>query len=161
MSANVWFEEVNKGLINEILKTVRIKNSSEDLVPLQKEAVIVRKPEEDFKLELLPCISIYNLSYKHDSKRYNPEPLKVTEDEQNHLITLEEPAVSFNLDYQLDFWSEYMIDMDVMTGTWLSNHFRQFNLKVIDDGGKRSEEHTSELQSHYDLVCRLLLEKKK
>src|SRR5438132_8777790 len=28
-------------------------------------------------------------------------------------------------------------------------------------GKKRSEEHTSELQSHSDLVCRLLLEKKK
>src|SRR5436190_9731493 len=28
-------------------------------------------------------------------------------------------------------------------------------------GGPRSEEHTSELQSHSDLVCRLLLEKKK
>src|SRR5437773_8000902 len=28
-------------------------------------------------------------------------------------------------------------------------------------GQKRSEEHTSELQSHHDLVCRLLLEKKK
>src|SRR5437667_1942740 len=27
--------------------------------------------------------------------------------------------------------------------------------------GIRSEEHTSELQSHHDLVCRLLLEKKK
>src|SRR5438034_4167560 len=27
-------------------------------------------------------------------------------------------------------------------------------------GGERSEEHTSELQSHSDLVCRLLLEKK-
>src|SRR5437867_5348225 len=27
--------------------------------------------------------------------------------------------------------------------------------------GNRSEEHTSELQSPYDLVCRLLLEKKK
>src|SRR5437773_3352406 len=27
--------------------------------------------------------------------------------------------------------------------------------------GFRSEEHTSELQSHHDLVCRLLLEKKK
>src|SRR5437773_9023174 len=26
---------------------------------------------------------------------------------------------------------------------------------------RRSEEHTSELQSHHDLVCRLLLEKKK
>src|SRR5260370_29413229 len=28
-------------------------------------------------------------------------------------------------------------------------------------GGIRSEEHTSELQSHLNLVCRLLLEKKK
>src|SRR5260370_11710414 len=32
------------------------------------------------------------------------------------------------------------------------------NLKVLD---LRSEEHTSELQSHLNLVCRLLLEKKK
>src|SRR5438034_11327900 len=30
-----------------------------------------------------------------------------------------------------------------------------------DDEERRSEEHTSELQSHSDLVCRLLLEKKK
>src|SRR3712207_7520650 len=30
-----------------------------------------------------------------------------------------------------------------------------------DDGGTRSEEHTSELQSRQYLVCRLLLEKKK
>src|SRR5437588_8175122 len=29
------------------------------------------------------------------------------------------------------------------------------------DAARRSEEHTSELQSHSDLVCRLLLEKKK
>src|SRR5207249_10552931 len=29
------------------------------------------------------------------------------------------------------------------------------------DGPDRSEEHTSELQSRFDLVCRLLLEKKK
>src|SRR5690349_25148502 len=31
----------------------------------------------------------------------------------------------------------------------------------IDDRSSRSEEHTSELQSRRDLVCRLLLEKKK
>src|SRR5260370_32138446 len=30
-----------------------------------------------------------------------------------------------------------------------------------DDCARRSEEHTSELQSHLNLVCRLLLEKKK
>src|SRR5699024_8907665 len=35
--------------------------------------------------------------------------------------------------------------------------------KVFEQGKKyyRSEEHTSELQSRFDLVCRLLLEKKK
>src|SRR5437773_5395354 len=35
--------------------------------------------------------------------------------------------------------------------------------KVSIENGRvfRSEEHTSELQSHHDLVCRLLLEKKK
>src|SRR5207237_10330645 len=32
---------------------------------------------------------------------------------------------------------------------------------AIDQDRKRSEEHTSELQSHLNLVCRLLLEKKK
>src|SRR5438132_10021351 len=34
-------------------------------------------------------------------------------------------------------------------------------LDLADDRVHRSEEHTSELQSHSDLVCRLLLEKKK
>src|SRR5208283_3235771 len=32
---------------------------------------------------------------------------------------------------------------------------------AVLDALDRSEEHTSELQSHHDLVCRLLLEKKK
>src|SRR5438105_6712283 len=34
-------------------------------------------------------------------------------------------------------------------------------VRVDYRGGRRSEEHTSELQSRVDLVCRLLLEKKK
>src|SRR5260221_6535603 len=33
--------------------------------------------------------------------------------------------------------------------------------KLLEEFAGRSEEHTSELQSHSDLVCRLLLEKKK
>src|SRR6266480_7579630 len=34
-------------------------------------------------------------------------------------------------------------------------------LRTATSGRPRSEEHTSELQSHVNLVCRLLLEKKK
>src|SRR6202041_1613073 len=36
-----------------------------------------------------------------------------------------------------------------------------FHFSFFHCGKKRSEEHTSELQSRRDLVCRLLLEKKK
>src|SRR5260221_7229936 len=40
------------------------------------------------------------------------------------------------------------------TGTWAGGWL------CMGGAGERSEEHTSELQSHSDLVCRLLLEKK-
>src|SRR5699024_12115415 len=38
---------------------------------------------------------------------------------------------------------------------------RHFGLCAMAGSAFRSEEHTSELQSRFDLVCRLLLEKKK
>src|SRR5437868_11863794 len=38
---------------------------------------------------------------------------------------------------------------------------RVLSFLTLTRGNKRSEEHTSELQSRFDLVCRLLLEKKK
>src|SRR5438034_8692511 len=41
----------------------------------------------------------------------------------------------------------------------LENIHRSVNIGLVNE--MRSEEHTSELQSHSDLVCRLLLEKKK
>ena len=135
MSANVWFEEVNIGLLEEIKNTVRVKNSKGVLKALKDEALLIRKPEEDFKLEVFPCVSIYNLSYKHDPVRYNPSPVMVEEDEKNKVVVMEDSAVPFNLDYQIDFWAKYQEDMDCMTRTWLSKHFRQFNLKVVDDGG--------------------------
>src|SRR5438034_2572825 len=45
--------------------------------------------------------------------------------------------------------------------TWLPAETGVARPDDLDAGRLRSEEHTSELQSHSDLVCRLLLEKKK
>src|SRR5690625_3547259 len=42
-------------------------------------------------------------------------------------------------------------------GSWVNE---EVLVRVCDDGGDRSEEHTSELKSRGHLVCRLLLEKK-
>src|SRR5207249_7430422 len=40
-------------------------------------------------------------------------------------------------------------------------HCKNRRARATASPGSRSEEHTSELQSRFDLVCRLLLEKKK
>src|SRR5207249_10100976 len=53
-------------------------------------------------------------------------------------------------------------------GVWLIDQWRQVGLNVTQEVAEsakwfadlRSEEHTSELQSRFDIVCRLLLEKK-
>src|SRR5699024_11873951 len=49
---------------------------------------------------------------------------------------------------------------------WAGAHLSPGKRRMCSGNGscgnwKRSEEHTSELQSRFDLVCRLLLEKKK
>src|SRR5699024_3499729 len=47
----------------------------------------------------------------------------------------------------------------LMASRRLADKHRLVTDAVHENGGKRSEEHTSELQSRFDLVCRLLLEK--
>src|SRR5438477_1450350 len=61
---------------------------------------------------------------------------------------------------EIDIAQAFEIDWNLLTMLSL----RRFGLPEIDAGeasATRSEEHTSELQSHVNLVCRLLLEKKK
>mgnify|MGYP000362433915 CR=1 FL=1 len=48
-----------------------------------------------------------------------------------------------------------------MTGNFIGKMSSLLNISNLKKFKKRSEEHTSELQSRSDLVCRLLLEKKK
>src|SRR5437667_8923926 len=47
------------------------------------------------------------------------------------------------------------------TGMRISEALELETKHFINNGRTRSEEHTSELQSHHDLVCRPLLEKKR
>lgn len=138
MSASVWFEEVNIGLLKEIESYVRIKDQKGVLIPLPKpeKSIVVRKPEEDFKFEVFPCVSIYNKDYVYAPIRHcQPDPVVVDYDRDNGNVVLEDKAVPFNLSYQIDFWARYQEDMDCMTRTWLMRHHHQFNLDVIDDGG--------------------------
>src|SRR5207249_5073243 len=96
------------------------------------------------------------------------QPIRI--DGQTHTVVDLEPhrrlharhqAVRTRLDVQQDLRAQRLDDVDdgvedvpglVATGG---------DVQVFGADTERSEEHTSELQSRFDLVCRLLLEKKK
>src|SRR5699024_11707115 len=72
----------------------------------------------------------------------------------------------FSLRYSTMFWAVVFVNPEMccnkaalavfkFTPTWFTA------VSTTKSNRSRSEEHTSELQSRFDLVCRLLLEKKK
>src|SRR5699024_12078963 len=60
--------------------------------------------------------------------------------------------------FLLSILSYLLSDLDSVSSFDL---FSSLLLHAVNTRKNRSEEHTSELQSRFDLVCRLLLEKKK
>lgn len=156
--SSIWFEEVDKALLEELRKSIKVYNnydasgnlvsdnafltdghsflqSNGVLVPLPEKAFVVRKPEEDFKFEMFPCVSIYNLSSNYSALRHYPYPVVLDRDEDNSMCYMEEHAIPFDFEYQIDFWAKYQSDMNDMTRTWLYKHFRQFNLEIFNDYG--------------------------
>src|SRR5690242_21401648 len=76
------------------------------------------------------------------------------------------PPRSTLFPYTTLFRSAYAgVDYDVYTRSFpqpkATNPDELDLVDIVCGGNGRSEEHTSELQSHVNLVCRLLLEKKK
>lgn len=135
MSANVWFEEVNIALVKLLRDTIKIKSNTGANIPIPPNSVMVRRPEDEFKMENFPCVSIYNTGYRRDLYRGSTDPVVVVRDELTNTATVEDPSVPFTLNYQIDFWAKYQEDMDLMTRSWLFKYNRQFALPVIDDGG--------------------------
>src|SRR5690242_21282598 len=58
-------------------------------------------------------------------------------------------------------YAKYKLSYDDLFEAMESERRERIMNESIDEISSRSEEHTSELQSHVNLVCRLLLEKKK
>lgn len=132
-SESVWFEQVDTALIKHIQESVRLLNANKVLTPVP---VKVRKPDEDFKIEEYPCITIYNLYSVRDEVRYCPDDVVVARDYVNNTLTKEKSAIPYSLYYQIDFWSRKQSQMNDMTRLWLGHHpDRSFNLPVKDISG--------------------------
>src|SRR5437773_6058266 len=70
-------------------------------------------------------------------------------------------AIEEHLGFPLRFHGEPSSTTSATLPLQMPTRSEQLHHLPIAVAELRSEEHTSELQSHHDLVCRLLLEKKK
>lgn len=139
MSSSVWYEQIDKGLIDFIQSIVKLKDSEGIDVPVP---VRIRKPDEDFKSEDYPMVTIYNLfTSKRDEVRYYPFDVLVKADPNTSTGSLEKSAVPYSLQYQIDFWSTSQVDMNNMLAKWEFFVSRDFNLPVIDSGGVKRYAH--------------------
>lgn len=131
MSESVWKEEVDTGLINYIRSIVSLRKDG----IIYQVPVVVRKPDEDFKEEQYPLISIYNLYDTFSTVRYSPERVRISYNETNKNAILEDSAIPYDLSYQIDFWAKLQSEMNEMTRLWLANNPKYFNLPVKDASG--------------------------
>src|SRR5437868_11405614 len=74
---------------------------------------------------------------------------------------LRRPPRSTLFPYTTLFRSQLEAFLEIGVGEAMGDDGRNVEAALDERGHFRSEEHTSELQSRFDLVCRLLLEKKK
>src|SRR5689334_24479258 len=97
---------------------------------------------------MLPLHSLSTLfPYTTLFRSFGPAEYKVFEDDPMHLFTKTGVRISANMRYNPQPWR---------TPRYMHTHIISANYGFL----RRSEEHTSELQSQFHLVCRLLLEKK-
>src|SRR5699024_11553873 len=92
------------------------------------------------------------------------ERIKTNYGRDTSLIYYDVTNYYFETDEQNDFLhkgisKEHRPNPIIQMGLFMDNRGIPITYELFP--GNRSEEHTSELQSRFDLVCRLLLEKKK
>src|SRR5947207_12635780 len=94
-----------------------------------------------------------------------PSVIRRIEDQDGRVLYEEHGSARRAVSEQTAFLMSTMMADVVNAGTAATARRAGFTLPAAGKTGTtndfRSEEHTSELQSHSDLVCRLLLEKKK
>src|SRR5699024_12269178 len=98
----------------------------------------------------LDSLPLVRLSH-HIAQSYAPSPSSHSLPSLTH-----PPLLSFPTRRSSDLLIPYPAGSTNSPATWIGS------LGIgVSSASERSEEHTSELQSRFDLVCRLLLEKKK
>src|SRR5699024_7730910 len=133
---------------------------------------ILNDPEIDLVTICTPASTHYQLAKQVIEAKKSvivEKPFVDTLDHAKELIQLGKDNDVLVMPYQnRRFDGDYLAAKQVIDQGFLGDivevesHIDYYRPHTVNNvGTKRSEEHTSELQSRFDLVCRLLLEKKK
>src|SRR5699024_12802717 len=105
-------------------------------------------------------LSVFILDCSRDHRALHSFPTRRSSDLQLELAGIQDPAQIEIVEREsADYMAGSVISQNVAAGEGM-DFDSTITLTVSTGAEERSEEHTSELQSRFDLVCRLLLEKK-
>lgn len=130
---SVWVEEVDRGLYNlikQIVKYPDYNNTPIDVTPtFPLDATDIKDIE-------LPTVIIKHIGETFDMDRYDPNNTLVTVSTTQTKVIREDLAKPYNLNYQLDFISEYKEDMNMMTKYWSAIVGKRYMLPVTTVDGQ-------------------------
>ena len=134
VSDTIWNREILKGFIDLL--------NGEFMGKFSTFKVIVRKPDEDFKLEAYPCavLQITNSRFSVD-RYYKKESYIVSKDKENYRGIVDKSPLTYDINLQLDFYAKKENDLDTLEITWLSYFRRDFNLQVKTREGNDDDVH--------------------
>ena len=128
MNTSAWTEQVDTALVTLLKDTLIIPDAEVD--------VFVTKPDKDFYIESYPCAAVHNLYTRFDEDRYYPSQKRLVSLDTNAGVAVcQDVPLPFKLNYQIDFWSKFKTDMNLMSAQWLSKYPNFFNLPIIDEAG--------------------------
>lgn len=130
-SNSVWYEEIDRGLINLVKLTLGPKIPV-IFTPDVNSTVL---QEEKYAKVTYPHVRIIHLGETFDTNRYNKADVQESLDEKTGIATMSESAKPYTLSIQLELVTDKVKDSNTLTRMWCNKVLKHHNLDVIDTGG--------------------------
>lgn len=122
--ASVWHEQVAKAFKSLIEATVILNG-----LPIR---TLTRNPESEFSIGTYPCATIYNTGITFAKYRFDDYWANGVKNEASHTLEVLPPAMPYDLDYRIEFWSKYQSEINDIARQWLGKIPHNGYLTVVE-----------------------------
>lgn len=127
MNGSVWYKEVDTALLTLIPTILTIGVTA---IP-----VYITNPEREYVVSVYPSCSVSKHPEEFATARFNNVSEVVSTNPTEFTCEVEEPAKPYNLIYQINIWTEYLVDSDELTRKWQGKIGKDYVLTVEDTEG--------------------------